>query len=122
MQAIDLLAIPNVLFSVNHEFVELQGGDKIIENPGEFQGLFILKAGQSIRFRLDRSGATVTSEAQTYPAAIPREFIVDRPFLIVIKRRSAEQPYFVAWIDNAELLVPDAGRTAKAPRTSSSAG
>jgi len=121
LQDIDLLAIPNVLFNVNHEFVELQGGDKIIENPGEFQGLFILKAGQSIRFRLDRSGATVTSEAQTYPAAIPREFIVDRPFLIVIKRRSAEQPYFVAWIDNVELLVPDAGRTAKASAPSASA-
>ena len=113
---------PIVLFSENHEFVELQGGDKIIENPGEFQGLFILKAGQSIRFRLDRSGATVTSEAQTFPAAIPREFIVDRPFLIVIKRRSAEQPYFVAWIDNAELLVPNAGRTAKASSPASSAG
>jgi hypothetical protein len=52
---------------------------------------------------------------------IPREFIVDRPFLIVIKRRSAEQPYFVAWIDNAELLVPDTGRTAKASAPSASA-
>ncbi len=107
---------------MNHEFVELQGGDKIIENPGEFQGLFIAKAGQSIRFRLDKSGATVTSESQTFPGAIPREFIVDRPFLIVIKRRSAEQPYFVAWIDNAELLVPDAGSAAKASEPSSSTG
>lgn len=107
---------------MNHEFVELQGGDKIIENPGEFQCLFILKAGQSIRFRLDKSGATVTSEAQMFLSAIPREFIVDRPFLIVIKRRSAEQPYFVAWIDNAESLVPDAGRTAKASAPVSSAG
>lgn len=39
-----------------------------------------------------------------YPAAIPRKFIVDRPFLIVMKRRTAKEPYFVARIENVELL------------------
>jgi len=101
---IDTLAIPNVAFHVNHEFAELQGVDKIIENPGEFQDLYILNAWQSISFRLDRSGAAVVSESDMYPAAIPRQFIVDRPFLIVMKRRSSDQPYFVAWIEHAELL------------------
>lgn len=104
LQDFDTLAIPNVAFHVNHEFAELQGVDKIIENPGEFQGLYVSKAWQSIRFRLDKSGATVVSESQTGLSAIPREFVVDRPFLIVMKRRSADEPYFVAWIDNAELL------------------
>jgi hypothetical protein len=103
LQEIDVLAVPNVVFDVEHEFAELQGNDKRIENPGKYQGL-PFRAYQSVRFRLDKSGATVISESHTYPAAIPRLFIVNRPFLIVMKRRSAEQPYFVAWIDNVELL------------------
>ena len=104
LQSSDTLAIPNVAFHMNHEFAELQGVDKVVENPGEFQGLYILKACQSIRFRLDKSGATVTSESNMCVAAIPRHFVVDRPFLIVMKRRSAKEPYFVAWIENDELL------------------
>jgi hypothetical protein len=39
-----------------------------------------------------------------YPGAIPRHFVVDRPFLIVMKCRSADEPYFVAWIDNTVFL------------------
>ena len=104
LQDVDTLRIPNVVFHINHEFAELQGVDKIITNPGEFQGLHIEKAFQSIQFRLDKSGAVIISEAYEYPAAAPRHFIVDRPFLIVMKRRSTDEPYFAAWIDNAELL------------------
>ena len=111
LEAIDILAVPNVAFNVDHEFAELQGLDKIIENPGEFQGLYIRKAWQSICFRLDKSGVAVVSESGLYPRPIPRQFIVDEPFLIVIKRRSADQPYFVAWIKNAELLQGSPGAT-----------
>jgi len=28
----------------------------------------------------------------------------DRPFLIVMKKRDAKQPFFITWVDNAELL------------------
>lgn len=101
---VDRMMIPNVAFSVDHDFAELEGDDKLIENPGEFQGLFIASASQSINFRLDKSGATVVSESHVAVGAMPREFIVDRPFLIVMKRRSEVQPYFVAWVENAELL------------------
>lgn len=104
LETIDRLAVPNVAFDVNHEFDELQGLDKVVENPGEFKGLYILKAWQSIRCRLDRSGAAVISESGTVASAIPRRFVVDRPFLMVMKRRSADHPYFVAWIENVELL------------------
>ncbi len=104
LSAADSLKIPNIAFHVDHEFAELQGVDKVIENAGEFQGLYIRRAAQSIRFRLDKSGATIISESNMYAEAIPRDFVVDRPFLIVMKLRSAKEPYFVAWIDNAELL------------------
>jgi serine protease inhibitor len=35
-----------------------------------------------------------------------REFIVDQPFLIVLKQRAATHPYFVAWVENIDLLEP----------------
>lgn len=104
LQETDTLEIPNVAFHLNHEFAELQGVDKVIENPGEFHGLYILKASQSFQFRLDKSGATVISEVHAAAAAIPRCFVVDRPFLIVMKRRTANEPYFVAWIENTEFM------------------
>lgn len=31
-------------------------------------------------------------------------YVCDRPFLIVVKKRGAKQPFFVMWVDNAELL------------------
>jgi hypothetical protein len=31
--------------------------------------------------------------------------VFDRPFLVYMQKRGAEQPFFVMWVDNAELLV-----------------
>ncbi len=35
-----------------------------------------------------------------------RKFVFDRPFLICLTEREADQPYFAAWIENAELMEP----------------
>ncbi len=110
LRVFDTLAIPNVVFHLEHQFAELQGKDKAILNPGEFHGLFIVQAQQSIRFRLDRSGAVVVSDSNVAASAIPRLFVVNRPFLIVIRKRSEKHPYFVAWIDSGELLEKVASR------------
>ena len=59
-----------------------------------------------ISFRLDRSGVLLKSESQVAVAAIPRMFVLDKPFLLYLKKRDAEQPFFVMWGDNAELLTP----------------
>lgn len=104
LQDIDRLAIPNVAFHIDHEFAELQDADKTVENSGPLHGQPIVRAAQTIRFRLDRSGAIVVSDSDVGVAAVPRNFVVDQPFLVVMKRRLSGDPYFVAWIDNAELL------------------
>ena len=31
-------------------------------------------------------------------------FRLDRPFLIIFQKRGAKHPFFVAWLENAELL------------------
>ena len=64
----------------------------------------IIEAKQGIKFKLDRCGAMLESEATIMVASIPRYFIFNRPFLIYMKKRDCEQPFFVMWVDNAELL------------------
>ena len=34
------------------------------------------------------------------------EYIFDKPFLILLERKGAANPYFALWVGNAELLVP----------------
>jgi hypothetical protein len=34
----------------------------------------------------------------------PKKLHFDRPFLIYLKKRDAARPFFVMWVDNAELL------------------
>jgi len=65
------------------------------------------RARQVIRFRLDESGAKLESFAYYDGLGIggnPREFVFDKPFLVYLKRRDSDNPYFVMWIENAEVL------------------
>lgn len=64
-----------------------------------------------IDFALNRTGVSIKSEARIAippPAGRmpePRRFHFDRPFLIYVKKRGIEySPFFVMWVDNAELM------------------
>jgi hypothetical protein len=55
---------------------------------------------------MDRSGAQVDSTGYVLAKSASRLFHFDQPFLICLKRRDADYPFFLMWVDNAELLVP----------------
>jgi hypothetical protein len=98
----DVLEVPDMFWQINHHFIELL--DRPLNSGGP-----ISEAFQMVRFRLDRSGVIVKSEAKMAAAskpASPRKFILNKPFLIYLKKRDAQQPFFVMWVDNAELLTP----------------
>jgi hypothetical protein len=97
----DVLLVPNIFWRITHHFKGLEG--KYLGNTG-YENLFIRLALQMIQFRLDRSGAELKSEAKSYVAPIPSHFVFDQPFLIYMKKRGARHPFFVMWVDNAELL------------------
>jgi len=99
----DTLLVPNMAWQVSHRFKELEGQDKRVLNSG-LQGLYLDTALQTIRFRLDRSGAELRSESKIYVLPIATYFNFNRPFLIVMKKRNGKHPFFVMWVDNAELL------------------
>ena len=95
--------VPNIRFDLTHRFKDLEGADKPILNP-KCAGLSIGLAEQRIEFRLDRSGAEVSSQAKVLVKPEPRYFICDRPFLVYMKARDQKTPFLVLWIENAELL------------------
>ncbi len=109
LRPIDSLLVPDVLFKLTHHFEELLG--KHLGN-NRWQRHFIWKAMQKIDFTLSRTGVTVKSEARLKAAASrplrvdePRWMHFNRPFLIYVKQRRAEAtPFFIMWVDNAELM------------------
>jgi len=101
-----ILFIPNIRYRVTHHFADLEG--KSFLNP-QFTGYFVYLAQQDIDFRFDKTGAKLESEARmqagSVSPAIQREaFIFDHPFLLIMQKRGAKHPFFVMWVDNAELL------------------
>jgi hypothetical protein len=99
----DSLLIPSMHWRISHRFRELEGKDKQLMNP-MMNGLFLDTALQTIQFRLDRSGAELSSESKVYVKPGASYFHFNRSFLIIMKKRDAKQPFFVMWVDNAELL------------------
>ena len=101
-RANDELRVPEMFWRIDHRFKELIGKMVASSDPP----MPIVEALQTIEFRLDRSGAALESEAIRIDyRMIPRHFEFDRPFLVYIQKRDAEHPFFVMWVDNAELLV-----------------
>jgi len=93
MQECTDLLVPVIDFDVLRSYDEL------------LQGPFAI-AAQQIRFKLDERGAVLKSEAATVGAEVHMNLVFDKPFLVMIQRTDAKQPYFALWVANAELLVP----------------
>jgi hypothetical protein len=102
---INTLLVPNMAWKTTHRFKELEGADKQFLNP-MLKGRNLDTAEQTIQFRLDRSGAELSSEAKLSLKSdeSDKRYHLNRPFLLYMKKRDAKQPFFVMWIDNAELL------------------
>ena len=100
----DTLLVPIMHWRVEHHFRELEGPDKRLVHP-TLPDMYLGTALQIIEFKMDRRGAEVASQAKIgYDNGGPKRYHFDRPFLIYMKKRDAEHPFFVMWVDNAELL------------------
>jgi hypothetical protein len=97
----DIFLAPNIQLATTRHFKELEGRSML--NPGA-RGLPIQTALQSIRFVLNRSGAELGSEAKMLVLPIPRYFVIDGPFLVVLRKRGGREPFFTLWVANPEVL------------------
>lgn len=100
------LLIPVLDFDILQQYRDLEGR-QISSSSRKLDGKELFVAAQSIRFRLDERGAVLKSEAAGGGGfGSPKvNLIFDKPFLIMLQRRRAENPYFALWVANAELLV-----------------
>lgn len=113
----------NKLIKKGSEYKYYYEGDAVIEIPvidfdliNKYDQLCNLKiednmtieeSVQRIKFRLDESGAFVLSEAYLclgLGGGPVKHLIFNKPFLLMLKYKDAEMPYFAVWIGNAELL------------------
>jgi hypothetical protein len=90
-------------WKVSHRFKEIEGKDKKFLNAA-LRDLYLDTAIQTIQFRLDRSGADLASESKVFVKPSASLFHVNRPFLVYMMKRGDKHPFFVAWVENAELL------------------
>jgi hypothetical protein len=98
---IDRLSIPKFFFDIEHSYEPLLG--KRLQNKG-VTGFPIEKATQRILFKLNEKGATLKSTNEFVAAAIPKQLVFDRPFLIYLKEKKGKWPYFAMWVANPELM------------------
>lgn len=114
----DAVLVPDFYWSISHHFSQLEGRAFL---NAKLRGQQLVMARDEIVFRLNKSGAELKAESRLVVRTQSRHFFCDRPFLIYMKKRGAEMPYFVMWVDNAELMSrwQSLGNAQAAPNTAS---
>ncbi|KYF80854.1 hypothetical protein BE20_12675 [Sorangium cellulosum] len=98
------LSIPRLQLEVNRRF------DELVHRPlcnQELQGKTFDEVHQLVKFKLDEAGARVTAEAVMHGYGVPtpkRYFIVRKPFLLMLIRRSAPIPYLALWVETTAWM------------------
>jgi hypothetical protein len=104
----DVLKIPKFDFDIFKKYSELINRDFLNKN---FEGYFISDAFQGIKFKLDEKGVVLESYAAIIGVKSmsgpleTKKLIFDKPFLFCLKEKNGKYPYFVMWVDNAELML-----------------
>ena len=100
------MSVPVVDFELLREYNEFAGETLTTAQGGRYP---VIDFRQQIRFRMDEKGAMLKSESCLTVMGIPeppRALLFNKPFLIALRYKEAQLPYFALWVDNAEVLVP----------------
>lgn len=104
----DEIVVPEVRFHLHARYRELVGQAATVK--GEMHE--ILEAAQTTAFVLDKEGVIVESDAVIMDSAaavigdqLPvKHLYFDEPFVIILRKKTAETPYFMMKVGNAELM------------------
>lgn len=106
----DFLVIPKFSFNIETNYNTIEGA-YFSAGKRDFR---VETAWQRTAFMLDESGAEIESEAEVAVTEEmeedlprPKRMVFDKPFLLIIKRKDATNPYFGLWVGNAELMVKE---------------
>ena len=106
LQKTDILKIPYIMVNGEINYDELCG--RIIKGTDTY----ISQALQTIEFNLNNIGGNVKSEAVitgTYGATqeTRKEFILNTDFILYLKEKSKDKPYFALKVNNTDVLVKE---------------
>ncbi len=112
------LLIPKLSFNIRRKYAELIGIELVGSSYSkDGRPEFIEGAEQGTAFVLNERGAILESTAEIEtgvadggvepppPPAI-RKFHFDRPFLVLLREKKSNEPYFALWLENTELMEP----------------
>lgn len=102
----DILTVPCFAWDIAHTLPALRGAR--IANAG-FTDQHIDEVYQRTKFRLDKAGVEMKSVAAISSRGMHHAWSFKPPFLIALRQRGAERPFFLFWVANEELLVPADG-------------
>jgi hypothetical protein len=111
LQEQDIVVIPKFNFNIETNYSSVEGNE-FKTNRQSFQ---LDRVWQRTAFILDEKGAEIESEVAVAAACLelenekpkPKKMILDKPFLILLKRSDASNPYFGLWITNTELMIKE---------------
>ena len=96
--------MPIINFDIIHDYKEIRDRTFFKQNK---EKIFIKNFVQNIKFIINEKGVILESGAFIRGCSLLLD--VDGPFIIYIKERRSNFPYFMAYIANDELLVKEKG-------------
>jgi len=115
-RACESLLIPIIKLNVFHSYEEIINKKllnyKLLRkyNYSEYYFKYIItEALQNINFELDQKGAQINSHSKILVSVLGAKFeaqklYINEPFIIYLRHKTSELPYFIAYIANDELL------------------
>jgi hypothetical protein len=102
----DSLVVPILDLHVASQDDELL--NKRLENA-DWRNHYLLGVQAIVRFRLDEKGVILEEESarpvgRSLEKPKPRHFVFDKPFLVFMKQRKSNSPYFAMWVENDEVM------------------
>jgi len=106
----DIFKMPKIGLDHNRSYEELI--NKFIANKN-FEEYFIGEMFERIKFDMDHKGARVENEAFIigppigYKTPKRKEFVLDKPFWVIMKRADSNNPYFILGVNNENIMEKD---------------
>lgn len=104
----DRFEAPKLHLDHHRDYVELT--EKYLANQG-FEDYFIAQMFENIKFDMDEKGARVENEGvisiELGAAMEPeknKNFILDKPYWVVMQKDNSQNPYFILGVTNTELM------------------
>jgi len=109
----DEIVMPKFNFNIESNYPTMENNQLTSEDK-KFR---IERIWQRTAFILDENGAEIESEAEVelvveeleeeYEKPKPKIMRFDKPFLLVLKRKDSNNPYFGLWTTNTELMIKE---------------